>query len=244
MSQRIAALALLLLTLVLPSGRAGVPAPRQIALPAIDAVSSPEWAADMRRFAAQDATTPPPRHPIVFTGSSSIRLWDTLAGDFPDVPVLNRGFGGSQLRDAFHHADAIAIRYRPRQVVIYSGDNDLATGRTPQQVLADFRAVVARLRRDLPDVPIAFISLKPSPSRAHLLDVQRVANALIRKEATTIDRVAYVDIFTPMLDSGGQPRAELFVEDKLHMNQAGYALWRKTIAPYLRLSDTAKDEKR
>lgn len=146
---------------------------------------------------------------------------------------MNRGFGGSQLRDAFHYAETIAIRYRPRQIVLYSGENDLAAGRTPQQVLADFRAVVARLRSDLPDVPIAFISFKPSPARAHLLDMQRTANALIRKQAASMDRVVYVDIFTPMLGVTGQPRAELFGEDRLHMNRAGYLLWRKIIAPYL-----------
>ncbi|MCY7354691.1 MAG: GDSL-type esterase/lipase family protein [Lysobacter sp.] len=233
MRQRIAALALFLFILVLQSACAGSPAHRLAIPTAIDAVSSPEWAVDMQRFAAQDAVMPPPRHPIVFTGSSSIRLWDTLAGDFPNVPVLNRGFGGSQLRDAFQHADAIAIRYQPRQVVLYAGDNELSAGRTPQQILADFRAVVARFRHDLPNTTIIFISPKPSPSRAHLLGAQRVANALIHKEAARMGRVAYADVFTPMLDASGQPRVELFAADGLHVNRASYVLWQTTIAPFL-----------
>src|SRR3546814_474814 len=102
----------------------------------------------MARFAADDARDPPPAHPVVFTGSSSVRMWTTLAEDFPRLPVLNRGFGGSQLRDATWYADEVAIRYRPRQVVLYAGDNDIDAGRPPRQVLADFRAFVARIRRD------------------------------------------------------------------------------------------------
>ena len=201
---------------------------------AVDAVSSAEWAEDMRRFAAADAATPPPPRPVVFTGSSSIRMWEDIAADFPGVPVLNRGFGGSQVRDAVWYADPIAIRYRPRMVLLYAGDNDLQAGRSPEQVASDFRAFVARLRRDLPDLPIAYISIKPSPSRAHLLSQMRDANARVRADAARLDHVAFIDVFTPMLDASGQPRGELFLEDQLHMNRSGYLLWRSIIAPYLR----------
>ena len=202
--------------------------------PALDPVSSPDWEADMRRFAAADAAAPPPVHPIVFTGSSSIRMWESLAADFPGLPVLNRGFGGSQVRDAAWYAEQVAIRYRPSRVLLYAGDNDLNAGRSPEQVLADFRAFVGRIRRDLPGVPIAFISIKPSPSRAHLLPAMREANALIRAEAARMKGVAFIDVFTPMMGADGRPRAELFIEDQLHMNRAGYQLWREIIAPHLR----------
>lgn len=200
----------------------------------LDPVSNPDWAQDMARFAAEDAATPPPAHPVVFTGSSSVRLWATLAADFPGVPALNRGFGGSHVRDAVWYADEVAVRYEPRRILIYAGDNDIFDGRTPQQVLSDFQAFVARVHRDLPRTPIAFISIKPSPSRSHLLAVQREANALVRAYAEREPLVDYIDVFTPMLDANGQPRADLFVEDRLHMNSAGYALWRRVIAPYLR----------
>lgn len=198
-----------------------------------DPVSSPEWALDMARFAELDAATPPPANPIVFTGSSSIRLWSSLDADFPGAPVLNRGFGGSQIRDVIWYADEVAIRYRPRQVVVYAGDNDIDAARSPVQVLADFRAFVERIRRDLPEVPIAWISIKPSVARAAQLDAQREANALVRKTAAAMSQVDYIDIFTAMLDESGAPRPELFIDDGLHLNAAGYALWRRIVAPYL-----------
>jgi lysophospholipase L1-like esterase len=202
--------------------------------PALDPVSSQEWKRDMARFAAEDAASPPPARPVVFTGSSSIRMWSTLAEDFSGLPVLNRGFGGSQVRDAVWYAREVAIRYRPRMVVLYAGDNDLNAGRSPEQVLADFRAFVGRVRRDLPEVPIVYISIKPSPSRAHLLPRMRAANALVRAEAARRDGVEFVDVFTPMMGSDGQPRPELFLEDRLHMSRTGYELWRAIIAPVLR----------
>ncbi|HJR75198.1 MAG TPA: SGNH/GDSL hydrolase family protein [Luteimonas sp.] len=187
----------------------------------------------MARFDAEDAAHAPPAHPIVFTGSSSIRLWTSLAADFPGRPLLNRGFGGSQLRDAVHYADRLAIRYRPRMVVVYAGDNDIDAGRTAQQVHSDFVALIARLRKDLPDTPIVYLSIKPSPLRIAQLPTQREANALIAAEAKKWRRVEFVDISTPMLDANGQPRAELFMPDRLHMNAEGYAVWRKVVAPYL-----------
>lgn len=200
---------------------------------ALDPVSSPQWAHDMARFAAMDAANPPPAHPIVFTGSSSIRMWP-LAADFPSRPVLNRGFGGSQIRDATWYADNVAIRYRPRQIVVYSGDNDIDAGRSPRQVVADFRAFVARVRRELPQVPIAWISIKPSLARVAQLDAQREANAMVEAAAADMRDVAFIDVFTPMLGADGQPRPELFGDDGLHMNRKGYALWRGIVAPYLR----------
>lgn len=150
---------------------------------ALDPVSSPDWATDMARFAAEDAAQPPPDRPVVFTGSSSVRMWTTLVEDFPEVPVLNRGFGGSQVRDAAWYAGEIALRYRPRQVVLYAGDNDTAEGRSPHQVLADTQAFVARIHRMLPGTQIALLGIKPSPSRVHLLPVQRETNDALRRWA-------------------------------------------------------------
>lgn len=199
----------------------------------LDPVSSPEWATDMARFAAEDAATPPPERPIVFTGSSSVRMWDTLAADFPDATVLNRGFGGSQVRDAIWYADEVALRYRPRQIVLYAGDNDIAEGRSAAQVLADTQAFVTRIRTTQPGTPIALLGIKPSPSRAHLLGVQRDANTALRDWAATQRNVAYIDVFTPMLDADGVPREDLFIADRLHMNAAGYAMWKDIIGPYL-----------
>ena len=195
-------------------------------------VTSADWEQDMQRFEAGDAETHPPRSAVLFIGSSSIRLWDALAADFPGVTVINRGFGGSEIRDSTWYADRIVIPYQPRKIVLYAGDNDLSNGRTPEQVRDDVRAFVNRVRRELPDVQIAYIANKPSPARAHLLDAQRQANALIQADARRL-RVEYIDVFTPMLDALGQSRTDLFVEDRLHMNRKGYELWRDVLAPYV-----------
>jgi lysophospholipase L1-like esterase len=196
-------------------------------------VSNPAWEEDMARFETADAAHPPPQHGIVFVGSSSIRFWDTLASDFPGQPVINRGFGGSEIRDSTWYADRIVIPYAPRLVVFYAGDNDLAAGRTPAQVRDDFVAFVQRVHKDLPDTRIAYISIKPSPSRAQLIPQVIEANNLIRHAASRLPHVDFIDVYTRMLDATGQPRPELFREDQLHMTRAGYEIWRDAVAPEL-----------
>lgn len=226
--------ALLLLLLLAVCGHAQPPElPAAAPPPPVDAVSSPDWEADMRRFAAEDAARPPPRGAVLFVGSSSIRMWD-LDAAFPELATVNRGFGGSQLRDATWYADRIILPYAPRTIVLYAGDNDLEAGRTPHQVREDFRAFVQRVRRGLPHARIVCLSIKPSPARAHLLQAVHAANVLLRQEAARWDRVEFVDVAAPMLDGGGQPRRELFLEDDLHLNAAGYALWRRLLLPHLR----------
>lgn len=207
-------------------------APEATALPAIDPVSQ-DWSGDMAAFAALDTAQPPPADPVVFTGSSSVRMWTTLARDFPGIAVLNRGFGGSQVRDAVWHADEVAIRYRPRQVVFYAGDNDIDAGRSPQQIVDDLQAFVTRLRRDLPHVRISYLAIKPSPLRIGQLGRQQEANARVRAWLATQGNTDFIDVSTPMLDAKGQPRADLFIGDRLHMSPAGYVLWRQVVAPYL-----------
>lgn len=190
--------------------------------------------ADIRAFEAADRARPPRPGGIVFIGSSSIKNWTDVAADFPRVPVLNRGFGGSTMADVVHYMDRILLPYRPRLVVLYAGDNDLALGRTPQRVLGDYRALVARLRSSLPAVRLAFVSVKPSPSRRALMDRAREANRLIRAETSRDSLQTYVDVFTPMLGAGGEPRPELFEADSLHLTRRGYLLWRKVLTPLVR----------
>src|SRR3546814_18273907 len=161
----------------------------------------------MAGFAAQDARQPPPAHPVVFTGSSSVRMWASLAADFPRQPVLNRGFGGSQLRDAIWHADQVAVRYQPRRIVLYAGDNDIDAGRTPEQVRDDFRAFVARIRRDLPDVPIAWLAIKPTLARVDQLPAPQRANARVGGAAARRHGRDFISVDPPTLDAGARPRA-------------------------------------
>jgi lysophospholipase L1-like esterase len=191
------------------------------------------WEQDIQKFEAADKANPPKPGAIVFIGSSSIEHWKDVASDFPDKRVLNRGFGGSRIADSTYYAGRIIVPYKPSMVVFYAGDNDINDGHSAQQVFDDYVAFVARVRKDLPATPIAYISIKPSPSRAKLLPVMREANAKVRAYAATHPHLIYIDVASKMLDAGGQPRAELFLEDRLHMNRAGYDLWRRIIAPFL-----------
>jgi lysophospholipase L1-like esterase len=192
------------------------------------------FAADFNRFDAEDAAHPPARGGIVFTGSSSIRMWPDPTGDLGVGPILNRGFGGSTMAEVHKLLPRVALGYAPRLLLIYAGDNDLNAGRTPQQVLADYRAIAADVHRALPGTRIVLVSIKPSPSRWGLIEQMRATNALLRAEVARDPRARFVDVFTPMLAPDGRPRPELYLADRLHMTPAGYAIWRKAIAPALR----------
>ncbi len=191
------------------------------------------WRPDIEAFVASDRAHEPATGGVLFVGSSSIRLWATLADDFPGVPVLDRGFGGSAIPDTTYYADRIVWPYKPRVIVMYAGDNDMAEGATPAQVLASFQAFVARARAGVPGVPVIYLSIKPSLSRLALWPQMREANASIRAWAATQKNVRYVDVAAPMLDAQGVPRAELFRPDGLHMTPAGYALWAQALRPVL-----------
>ncbi|MDO1529510.1 SGNH/GDSL hydrolase family protein [Fulvimonas sp. R45] len=192
------------------------------------------WKADIDAFVAHDRSDPPPQHGVLFIGSSSIRFWaPTLARDFPGVPVIDRGFGGSAIADSTYYADRIVAPYHPRLIVMYAGDNDIAGGLSPRQVVDDFKAFVARVRRDQPGVPVAYISIKPSVARWALWPAMREANQGIRRWAATQRDVRYVDVASRMLDAHGRPRPELLRDDGLHMKPAGYAIWIAALKPVL-----------
>ncbi|MBW3625564.1 MAG: hypothetical protein KY468_19390 [Armatimonadetes bacterium] len=190
--------------------------------------------AEIRDYERSDREAPPPKGAVLFIGSSSIRLWKDLENDFPRTPVINRGFGGSEIADSIHFADRILFPYAPRMIVLYAGDNDLANGKTPERVSDDYKRFVRTVRERLPKARIAFIAIKPSPSRWHLVDRVRAANEKIRHYAARDKRLDYIDVFSPMQDPEGQPRPELFVEDRLHMTRQGYEVWRIMVAPFLR----------
>lgn len=197
---------------------------------AADLILDARWEASLASFAAADRERAPGPGGVLFVGSSSIRLWDKLEQQFDMVPlVINRGFGGSRMVDCAAYVDRLVLPYRPRLVLVYAGDNDLAEGRTPQQVAESFRRFAARVGRELPTTRIAYISIKPSPARAALLDEARQTNALIREQARAARNIQYIDVFTPMLDAEGRPRAELFLPDALHLNEEGYALWKSVL---------------
>jgi lysophospholipase L1-like esterase len=196
------------------------------------AVVTDRWAGEIAAFEADDASHAFPEGGIVFVGSSSIRLWD-LATAFPGRPVLNRGFGGTQVGDAVRHVERLVLRHKPSTVIVYAGDNDLAAGRTPQQVQTDVHAFVTRVHAALPRTRIAFIGIKPSLARWAIVGKVREANRLIRAECDRDDRLGFVDVDGPMLGWDGKPRADLFIKDGLHLSAKGYALWNTLVAPYV-----------
>ncbi|RAO76912.1 SGNH/GDSL hydrolase family protein [Dyella jiangningensis] len=198
-----------------------------------DSAPPSHWAPDINAFVAADREHPPAPHGVLFIGSSSIQYWKSLAQDFPGIPVINRGFGGSALPDSTYYADRIVWPYKPSLIVMYAGDNDVNDGATADQVLASFQTFVARAREGVPGVPIVYISIKPSIARLKLWPTMKAANDKIRDWAATQKDVRFVDIAPVMVDANGKPRPELFRPDGLHMVPAGYALWIAALKPVL-----------
>lgn len=192
------------------------------------------WEPDIQAFEAADQVAPPAPGGVVFVGSSSIRMWETLEEDFPGIPVVNRGFGGSEMADALHFADRIVLPYQPRTVVVYAGDNDLWNGKSPQQVFQGFRALVQRIHHELPETPMAFIAVKPSIARWSMVDRVEQTNALVAAYAAAEPLVEFIDTATPMLGDDGTPRPELFLDDNLHLSAEGYRLWTSIVEPVVR----------
>jgi lysophospholipase L1-like esterase len=195
---------------------------------------SARFAAELNGFLRADSVTPPPPAPVLFVGSSSIRMWQSLATDFPGLPVLNRGFGGSRMDDVLRYADRVVFKYKPRAIVLYEGDNDLQDGRTPARIAGDVAEFLSRVRRTLPLTRVVCLSVKPSPSRWNLIGQMRQTNALLQAVVAQDTMATYVDVFTPMLGADGRPRPELFQSDSLHMTPAGYAIWKDAVGPALR----------
>jgi lysophospholipase L1-like esterase len=211
----------LLLAAALLAGTAGFAKPEQ-------------WTAEIDKLTANDAANPPPKGAVVFVGSSSIRFWTTLEQDFPGIVSINRGFGGSELADSVYYADRIVIPYAPRLVVLYAGDNDLWAGKRSSEILADFRAFRTKVHAALPKTKIIYLSIKESPSRARIRDRVIATNQMIAADCKMDPRCTFVDVDTPMLDELGRMRPELFRPDQLHLLPAGYAIWAKVLAPYLK----------
>jgi lysophospholipase L1-like esterase len=191
-----------------------------------------EWQSEIAAFGAIDRICPPPAGAVLFVGSSSIRLWHTLAVDFAGVPTINRGFGGSEIADSLYFAELLVAPYRPAAIVMYAGGNDLADGKSPAQVRSDFSAFVQQARRWAGPVPFAYLSIKPNLSRRTQLPRIRQANALIRACAQERE-VDFLDVHTPMLEPGGGVDPRWFDVDGLHLNAQGYALWTGVVRDWL-----------
>jgi lysophospholipase L1-like esterase len=198
---------------------------------------------DIRAFEASDKTNPPPKHAVLFIGSSSIRMWKTLAQDFPEHRVINRGFGGSQISDSIYFADRIVIPYEPDVIVFYAGGNDINAKKSPETVANDFKTFVAKVRTKLPTTHIAYISIAGNPARWAQVAQVREANRLIREWTSTQPRLSFIDVFSPMMGDDGTPRPDIFIADRLHMNEKGYVIWKRVVGEHLKSIAPKREEK-
>ena len=170
---------------------------------------------------------------IVFTGSSSIKMWNNLKESFPKHNVVNMGFGGSDMSELLYFTDEIITSFSPKQVFIYEGDNDIAKGKKTDEILSSADSIVKRIRQKLPDVSLVFISAKPSVRRWELRNEYVAYNKALEAWTKNQKNVRYADVWTPMLKKDGIVRDDLFIEDKLHMNEKGYKIWQKVLKKFL-----------
>ena len=191
------------------------------------------WEREIAGIGARLREAPPKAGGVLFAGSSSIRLWD-VPKSFPDLPALNVGFGGSEIRDSTHFAARLILPHKPSAVVFYAGDNDIAAGRTPEQVRDDFRAFAKVVHEKRPKTRILWLAVKPSLKRWEMFDTQKSANALVKELCGKDDRLVYIDTVTPMLGTDGRPVPDLFVKDGLHLSEKGYALWNGLVKTHLK----------
>jgi lysophospholipase L1-like esterase len=198
-------------------------------------VCAQPFADEIREFKKQDSLNPPPARAILFVGSSSFRKWTDVSSYYPGYTIINRGFGGSTIPDVTYYLNDIIVPYHPKQVVIYCGDNDLASSDaiTADSVLERFKVLFNGIRARLPGENIVFVSIKPSPSRARLREKMEKANLLIQTYMSLYPNTGFVDVYHKMLNHDGTIMADLFLEDQLHMNAKGYSIWQKAILPYL-----------
>lgn len=190
---------------------------------------------EISSFKKQDSISAPPENAILFVGSSSFRMWENVHQDFPGYTIINRGFGGSTLPDIIRYADEIIFPYDPKQIVIYCGENDLSSSDTvtAQLVTDRFKTLFFLIRNRMPDLSILFVSLKPSPSRKKLWPKMEAVNKAIKKFLKKKKNTSYVDVYYTMLNRNGTFNGDYFIEDNLHMNASGYAIWKKAIEPHL-----------
>lgn len=196
---------------------------------------TPRFKKDIDAFLSADSLQFPSKGQLLFVGSSSFTYWKDIQDYFPAYPVLNRGFGGSTLVDVIRYADKIILPYQPKQIIIYCGENDIADSipATPRMVRDRFKTLLKIIRTSLGKVPVAFISIKPSPSRWKLEKQFLKANQLIKRYLKRVRHATYVNIHDAMLLPDGTVNPELFIKDNLHMNAQGYAIWQKIIEPIL-----------
>ena len=188
------------------------------------------WDGAMERFAEQDRMNPPPMGAVLLTGSSSIARWnDQAAKALAPLTVIARGFGGSMMSDVVHHLDTVALKYKPRAILIYEGDNDTFYGVEEKEIIGSLSKIVDKVHQELPDTRIYVMAVKPSTSRVGVWENAQTVNAAYKEIAKHDPQVYFVDSATPFLKSDGSVMTDIFVEDGLHLNTMGNLIWGSTI---------------
>lgn len=207
------------------------------------AQQNPPFWNEVQNFKKQDSVQAPPQHAILFVGSSSFTKWTDVQNYFPGYPIINRGFGGSSLTDVIRYENDVIFKYDPKQIVIYCGENDIAGSETVtgQTVFERFKQLFNDIRKKYSNVPIIYISMKPSPSRWSMKDRMMEGNKLIEDFLKTKKKTVFVNVWNAMLGADGKPMPDIFIEDNLHMNAKGYAIWQKKLQPLL-LPPSSKKE--
>jgi lysophospholipase L1-like esterase len=170
---------------------------------------------------------------VLFTGSSSVRMWKDVAEYFPEYNVINNGFGGSHFSDLIYYYEELIPKYKPDYLFIYEGDNDIASNKKPGKILKEAKLLVDRIQQDLPETKVVLISPKPSVARWHLRKNYQKLNKKLEKLAKKHDNLEYADVWNAMLDENGQVFTDVFLDDNLHMNKKGYDIWGKVIGRFL-----------
>ncbi len=191
------------------------------------------WENTIQAFETADSENPPPKNAILFVGSSSIVYWRTLSEDMVPLNVINRGFGGSQMHELNMYRDRIVTNYQPKAVVVYEGDNDVAAGKSVDEIIPEYVSFIEHLNESLDKVDIYLIAVKPSIARATMWETMQAVNEQLFELSKQHENVHYFDIASPMLQSTGEVKDDIFVEDGLHMNAAGYEIWTNVIRPVL-----------
>lgn len=202
----------------------------------VSAQNRPAFWQEIQDFKTENKANPPQKNAILLLGSSSFTMWKDVAAYFPDKTIINRGFGGSSLSDLNFYSEEILKPYAPKQIIIYCGENDFAADATlrPDQVFNRFKHFYAKIRKQHPEIPINYISIKLSPSRENLWPQFIATNALIKKFMERKPNAEYIDITKAMNGADGKTRRDLFLEDMLHMKPEGYEIWKKVMNPYLK----------
>lgn len=197
------------------------------------AQDKPPFWSDVQTIKAYDQIYSPPEKPILFIGSSSIRLWVDFVKTFKNYTVINRGIGGAVTEDIDRYLEDIAFPYHPKQVVLYVGENDLLKAPDAAAVFASFKKLYTHLRSQLPNTPLIYLAIKGSPSRIQYQEKAKLSNQLISGFLKGEKNVTFIDVYQPMLDKNGKMQPALFKDDMLHMNATGYQIWNKLLIPHL-----------